>query len=876
MKRTAAALLALIMVLGVTGCGKKKESNNDESSAADTVVTDAEDSMGDVIDIVQPEPETTENKLDENSPIPSYNGGVSLTEQTFELENLTLKLPQGVTAQDNETNVTVLAADGRWRLTFTPVDYETETDLRATVENDLNGSLANAVYGDIDSAETKLAGFDTKVYAKNIFDKWYNANSAYYQSVDIFMDYGSELAGQWNGMYIKLDAAGYESNQNIYDLLRDDEVRAILNSFDIIKEDYGQFMSVGGITATFPSRWNMITTSYLGPIASFKDSSGSGSVYIFTMAGTDPAAAAAGVSEDTFELTYGDRTYTCAYREVGGSEDETGMLYLDMFTEFSDTRVMYISLFLADGDKDSLLEFAKGSMFTSVAESVKTDPTQFFEEKATPVNNYACDSYGVITAYSGSNIDVKVPEKIGDVYVTGIASGAFKDNDAIVSVELPEGLRFVSDSAFSGCVNLSKLNLGSSVSYIGNYAFSGCSALDEAVIPKSVSMLGIGAFTGTGKGGTFTAEGGLLLSEDALSMTGFNTITLAGGSDISASGVFRSSAASKIDPGSGYTEIGDSCFEDCVNLKEVTIPASVTSIGSAAFAGADSLTRVTLPPAVQTLGVQAFANCDSLTTVILPEGITEIPEGCFDGTKLHTIIVPSSVKTIKENAFGEGTKYVCLMNAKDITLEDDAINCSMLYFNDVYETDDAPANLKNQTIVSQVLLPADATIAQTESFDKYLKKIDLGEISWIGIQPEYLARDYYLYQQDNGTITGFSGNTSELRIPFYGNNLDQILIVGEGAFADSNFTAVYFTGEITTIRANAFSGSDQLMDMWFTTTAIKLTKDGALSGTSFDGLPDDITVHLPATLSDADRSDIEDAFHDAGLSESATFDYYTL
>lgn len=876
MKRIAAALLALTMVFGVTACGKKKDKGEDESSMTEQVTTDSEDTVTEVINIDEPIPETTENMLDVNSPIPSYNGNMSLTEQTFALENLTLKLPQGVNAQDNETDVTVIASDGRWRLTFTPVDYETETQMRSNIENELNGSLANAVYGDIDSAETELAGFETKVYAKNIFDKWYNANSAYYQSVDIFMDFGSELAGQWNGMYIKLDTAGYESNQNIYEILRDDEVRAILNSFDIIKEDYGQFMSVGGITATFPSRWNMVTTSYLGPIASFRDSYYSGSVYIFTMAGTDPAEAAAGVSEDTFELTYGNRTYTCAYREVGGTEEEAGMLYLDMFTEFSDKRVMYISLFLADGDKDSLLEFAKGTMFTNVAESIKTDPTQFFEEKSALVNTFECDSYGIITAYNGSSSDVKIPTKIGDAYVTGIAAGAFRDKDNIVSVELPEGLRFVSDSAFSGCANLSKLTVSGSVSYIGNYAFSGCGELDEVLLPKSVSMLGEGAFSGTGKGGSFTAEGGLLLSDDALAMTGFNTITLASGTDISASGVFRSSAASKIDPGSGYTVIGDSAFEDCVNLKEITIPASVESVGTAAFAGADSLTRVTLPPATKTIGAQAFANCDSLTTVLLPDGITEIPEGCFDGSRLHTIIVPASVETIKENAFGEGTKYVCLMKAKGITLEDNAINCSMLYFDDVYETEDAPDNLKNQTIVSQVLLPADATIAQTEAFDKYLKKIDLGEISWIGIQPEYLARDYYLYQQDNGTITGFSGNTSELRIPFYGDDLDQILIVGEGAFSDSNFTAVYFTGEITTIRANAFSGSNLLEDMWFTTTAIKLTKDGALTGTSFDGLPDDITIHLPATLSEADKKDIEDAFHDAGISDSATFDYYSL
>lgn len=875
MKRTAAALLALIMVLTVTGCSKKKD-NNDDDSKVQEVVTDGEDSIAEVVDTTLPEPETKINALDKNSPVPKYEGGLSLSEQRFDLANLTLKLPQGINVEENEEGlITVLAKDGRWRLTFTPVDFAAQTQTRSAVENELNGSLADTVYADIDSADADIQGFSARVYAKNIYDKWYNANANYYQSVDIFMDYGDEIAGQWNGMYIRLDTAGYETNENIYELLRDEQVRAILNSFEIIRGDSGQFMSVNGLTATFPSRWSMVSTSYLGPVASFRDSKNSGCVYVYTADGADPAAAAAAVSEDTFELTYGERKFTCAYREVGGNDEREGVYYLDLFSEFSDKRCMYISLFLSGADKDELLEYAKGSVFTGVAESIKLDPTQYFEEKSALIDTFACDNFGVITAYNGVGGEVKIPTKIGDIYVTGIASNVFRNNETITSVELPEGLRFVSDNAFSGCVNLSSVKLCDSLSYIGNYAFSGNSLLADVTLHSAVSMLGEGAFMGTGTG-QFTAEGGLLLSEDALAMSGFGTITLGDGTDISGSGVFRSSSASKIDTGSGYTAIGENAFEDCVNLKEMTIPASVESIGAYAFAGADSLSRVTLPLTLQTLGAGAFSNCDSLTTVLLPNTLTEIPEGCFNGTRLHTMIVPESVKTIKADAFGDGTKYVCLMNAKDITLEDGAIHCSMLYFNDVYETEDAPENLENQSVVSQVLLPVDATISQTEAFDKFLDKIGFGEIAWIGIQPEYLARDYYLYQQKGGTITGFTGNTSELRIPFFGNNLDQVLVVGDSAFEDSDFTAVYFTGEITAIASHAFNGSDMLKDMWFTTTAVKLTKTGALSSTSLEGLPDDVTIHLPATLSEEDKKDIENAFKDAGLSDTATFDYYTL
>ena len=56
---------------------------------------------------------------------------------------------------------------------------------------------------------------------------------------------------------------------------------------------------------------------------------------------------------------------------------------------------------------------------------------------------------------------------------------------------------------------------------------------------------------------------------------------------------------------------------------------SVTSIGNSAFNGCDGLTNVTIPNSVATIGEMAFYHCDNLTTVTIPNSVTAIGDGAF-------------------------------------------------------------------------------------------------------------------------------------------------------------------------------------------------------------------------------------------------------
>ena len=67
--------------------------------------------------------------------------------------------------------------------------------------------------------------------------------------------------------------------------------------------------------------------------------------------------------------------------------------------------------------------------------------------------------------------------------------------------------------------------------------------------------------------------------------------------------------------GKEVTSIGQSAFEQCKKLTNITIPNSVTSIGNFAFYVCSSLTSITIPNSVTSIGDYAFYACSSLTSI---------------------------------------------------------------------------------------------------------------------------------------------------------------------------------------------------------------------------------------------------------------------
>ncbi|MBQ3574511.1 MAG: leucine-rich repeat domain-containing protein, partial [Clostridia bacterium] len=59
---------------------------------------------------------------------------------------------------------------------------------------------------------------------------------------------------------------------------------------------------------------------------------------------------------------------------------------------------------------------------------------------------------------------------------------------------LPDGVSFIADGMFSGCVSLEKIDIPDGVTSIGKGAFEFCKALTEITIPDSVTFIDEDAF----------------------------------------------------------------------------------------------------------------------------------------------------------------------------------------------------------------------------------------------------------------------------------------------------------------------------------------------------------------------------------------------
>ena len=79
----------------------------------------------------------------------------------------------------------------------------------------------------------------------------------------------------------------------------------------------------------------------------------------------------------------------------------------------------------------------------------------------------------------------------------------------------------------------------------------------------------------------------------------------------------------------GIVTIGNSAFEGCRYLKEITLPQSVTKIDTHAFYGCSSLREITLPQGVTHIGNGAFSYCVELEKITMYDQITAIEEYAF-------------------------------------------------------------------------------------------------------------------------------------------------------------------------------------------------------------------------------------------------------
>lgn len=279
----------------------------------------------------------------------------------------------------------------------------------------------------------------------------------------------------------------------------------------------------------------------------------------------------------------------------------------------------------------------------------------------------------------GKLYQLTVPEKIGftvdgihfEWVVTTISSYAFYEREDIVSVELPNSIKYIDAYAFSNS-GISSITLSSSLSSIGNYAFNRCSNLTSIVLPSSLSSIGEYAF-------------------------------------------YNCSSLTSIVIPDEITTIEPYTFALCSSLKSVTFPNSLKAIKFRAFSACYNLEINDLPKSLETIEAYAFAKCRVGVSVIIPPSVSSIGDNVFYDCPVEKIYYPNTLEwedaKNMENAIAYDPKTFDPDKIEEKNPEEGKVDSDGCAYND-----DKTVLISVSPSLSSLVIPEGVTKIKTNAF----------------------------------------------------------------------------------------------------------------------------------------------------------------
>ena len=319
------------------------------------------------------------------------------------------------------------------------------------------------------------------------------------------------------------------------------------------------------------------------------------------------------------------------------------------------------------------------------------------------------NSYGEyeLLHYEGRDTDISLPEApIGDQSTYSISDQAFYYENQLTSVNIPNCVTKIGESAFTNCFGLTKLYIPDSVYTMSRFAVSGCSNLLWVRLGSGLTIMG-GEYAGSHRTPFYSCPSILEVCNDSRFEMSANTYSQDTG--ITAEHIYSSeSGESKFTYEDGYTIFDRDGVSTLIKYTGdnayIFIPESIEAIEAKAFSNIPSIELVVIPSSVKSMALSSFVDCNNITqiaapfvgksreesarlidifknsteslesftltegngitdnalaychalkSVSLPSNITYIGEyAFFECTSLTEFTVPNSVTEIGENAFG--------------------------------------------------------------------------------------------------------------------------------------------------------------------------------------------------------------------------------
>ena len=243
------------------------------------------------------------------------------------------------------------------------------------------------------------------------------------------------------------------------------------------------------------------------------------------------------------------------------------------------------------------------------------------------------NNYVILKGYLGTKRDLTFPGEISGKPVVAIEEFfTFQD---LETVEIPEGVLYIKNSAFARKRKLRDIKIPDSVLAIEAGAFYECAELEEIVLPPHIKVIKRGTFYECEKLKSVTLPKQLrVIEKDSFSgCQSLESIEI---------------------PGNVY-EFQDSAFSSCFNLKEVILSGSLKSakaINKYTFEDTQWYAQQKESQEFVVLGGTLVEYNGNETKVVIPDDVTVIGRSVFyENESISEVVIPSSVAFVCDNAF---------------------------------------------------------------------------------------------------------------------------------------------------------------------------------------------------------------------------------
>lgn len=320
----------------------------------------------------------------------------------------------------------------------------------------------------------------------------------------------------------------------------------------------------------------------------------------------------------------------------------------DLITSVSIPKtVETIGMFAFYSTKITSVTFGSGSVLTEIGQQA-FDCTPITSVKipntVTTLGEYAFSRTALVTA--------NIPTSIQN-----LGNGVFSGCNSLSNVSIPNGLKEISPYTFQSCNSLTKVTLPSSLTTIGKFAFRG-TGLTSISLPSGLTTIGEYAFKGAPLTSLTIPASVTSIGEYAFSETVLTTVTIP--STVTSIGNYAFASIATLKSAKIFnSKISRHEFENCSNLKELTIGSGVESIENDPsskvwpFKGCTSLETVHISSnAAVNCNEYLSHNIATVKTVTIENGVTSIPENAFLGfNAIETMTIPSTITSIGNSAF---------------------------------------------------------------------------------------------------------------------------------------------------------------------------------------------------------------------------------